>query len=146
MNKTINLKGSLTGFFLVMATLNVAAQKINEQELKVNVADISSATSKLMSIKPVTFEYDLKKYNNLKFPAGTQYGFMADKLKPEFPDLVNEQAKSYSAGKNAVKIAKYDEVQNEKLIPVLVAALQEQQEMIISLKKEMEDMKAAGQK
>lgn len=125
----------------MMTSLDSSAQKISEQELKTNVTDISSATAKVMNLKAVTFQYDVKKYNNLKFPAGMQYGLLAEQVKPEFPELVNERAKSYSAGKNAFRVAKYDEVENAQLIPVLVAAIQEQQEQISLLKKELENLK-----
>lgn len=136
--------GALTGFFLLGAALDSTAQKISEKDLKVNIADISNATTKVMNLKAVTFEYDIKKYNNLKFPTGLQYGLMTEQAKPEFPGLVNERAKSYSFGKNAFRVAKYDEIEHAQLIPVLVAAIQEQQEQIQLLKKEVEDLK--GQK
>lgn len=141
MNRNIIITGALAGVFLMMTSLDSSAQKISEQELKTNVTDISSATAKVMNLKAVTFQYDVKKYNNLKFPAGMQYGLLAEQVKPEFPELVNERAKSYSAGKNAFRVAKYDEVENAQLIPVLVAAIQEQQEQISLLKKELENLK-----
>jgi len=141
MKTSIQLKGALAGIFLVAAALNSNAQKINEQELKVKVADITSATAKLNSLKPVTFEYDLKKYPSLKLPAGNQYGFLTGALKSQYPDLVTETSKLYAAGKNNDAVAKYDEVATAKLIPVLVAAIKEQQQEIELLKREIEQLK-----
>lgn len=123
------------------AALNSNAQKINEQDLKVMVADISSPTAKLMSLKPVTFQYDLKKFSFLKLPAGSQFGFLAANVQPIFPEMVSENLASYAAGKNNSNPAKYEEVQNDKLIPVLVAAIKEQQEEINALKREIEHLK-----
>lgn len=141
MKPSIKLKGAFAGIILMAAALNSSAQKINEQDLKVKVADITSSTAKLMSLKPVTFEYDLKKYPLLKLPAGNQYGFLAGNVQPQFPGMVTEIAKNYPSGKNNSAVARYDKVENAQLIPVLVAAIKEQQEAIELLKKEIAEMK-----
>lgn len=129
------------GLLLCVATLTSSAQKINEQELKVNIGKIANSTEHLKNLEPVTFKYDVSKYKNLKLPAGAQYGFMASNVQTEFPDMVYEASKSYDAGKNNSKIARYNEVQTEHLIPVLVAAIKEQQAEIELLKKEVELLK-----
>jgi len=141
MKTSIKLKGAFAGILLMTAALNSSAQKINEQDLKVKVANITSAAAKLNSLKPVTFEYDLKKYPSLKLPTGNQYGFLTEDIKTQHPELVTETAKIYSSGKNNTAVAKYDEVVTAKLIPVLVAAIKEQQEQIELLKREVEQLK-----
>lgn len=141
MKLSIFLKSVTAGFFFMAVALNSNAQKINEQDLKVKVMDITSPTAKLMSLKPVTFQYDLKKFSYLTLPAGNQFGFLAANVQPLFPEMVSETSKSYASGKNNANIAQYEEVQNEKLIPVLVAAIKEQQEEINLLKREIEHLK-----
>lgn len=131
------LKTSLIGALLITVTLKVAAQKIDGQDLKINVAEIGNSSATLMKLKPVTFQYDLKKYPELKLSAGKKYGFLANDLKMEFPELVAESAKSYTSGKNNVKTVRYDEVQQDHLIPLLVAAVKEQQLEIDKLKREL---------
>lgn len=135
-------KGSAMGLLLGIASLTASAQKINEQELKVNVGKISNSTQHLKNLEPVTFQYDVNKYKHLKLPAGEQYGFMASNVQPEFPAMVYEASKVYEAGKNNAKVARYNEVQTENLIPVLVAAIKEQQAEIELLKKEVQLLKA----
>ncbi|MBB5440440.1 hypothetical protein HDC92_004141 [Pedobacter sp. AK017] len=135
-------KGSVMGLLLGVASLTASAQKINEQELKVNVGKISNSTQHLKNLEPVTFQYDVNKYKHLKLPAGEQYGFMASNVQPEFPAMVYEASKVYEAGKNNAKVARYNEVQTENLIPVLVAAIKEQQAEIELLKKEVQLLKA----
>ncbi|MFA4868583.1 MAG: tail fiber domain-containing protein [Pedobacter sp.] len=135
------LKCSVTGLLLGAATLTASAQKINEQELKVNVGKIANSTQHLKNLEPVTFNYDVSKYKHLKLPAGAQYGFMASNVQTEFPEMVYEASKVYDAGKNSSKVAKYSEVQTENLIPVLVAAIKEQQAEIELLKKEVRQLK-----
>lgn len=131
------IKGSAMALLLSSAMLSVNAQKIDEQELKVNVGKIANSTQHLQNLEPVTYNYDLNKYKHLKLPAGEQYGFLASNVQSEFPAMVYEASKSYEAGKNNSKIAKYNEVQIENLIPVLVAAIKEQQAEIEQLKKEV---------
>lgn len=135
------LKPSLTGVLLITGALHVSAQKLSEQELKTNVNEITNSTSTLMKLKPVTFQYDLKKYPGLKLSAGKKYGFVAADLQAEFPELVTESVKTYSAGKNNLKTVQYTEVAQANLIPLLVAAVKEQQEEIELLKKELELLK-----
>jgi hypothetical protein len=127
--------------FLSALTCSVKAQKINEQDLKVKVAGISSPTARLMTLKPVTFQYDNKKFGFLKLPEGNQFGFITASVQPVFPDLVAKNFAVYSLGKNNTVSANYDDVDHQKLIPVLVAAIQEQQEEINLLKKEIEQLK-----
>ena len=134
-------KGAVLGILLSAAALSVNAQKIEEQELKVNVDKISNSTEHLKNLEPVTFKYDVQKYKHLKLPAGEQYGFLASNVQSEYPAMVYEATKIYDQGKNNSKVARYSEVQSENLIPVLVAAIKEQQAEIDLLKKELNLLK-----
>ena len=135
------IKGSAMGLLLSAFTFSVQAQQIDEQELKINVAKIGSPRAQLNSLEPVSFRYDVDKYKHLQLPKGQQFGFLASNVKSEFPTLVYEASKMYPAGKNATKIAKYNEVHTEELIPVLVAAIKEQQAEIDLLRKEVQQLK-----
>lgn len=141
MNKSI-IKLTLIALFVSLSTIAVKAQKIDEKELKVNVDKITNSTDQLRKLQPVTFNYDVNKYKHLSLPSGNQYGFIASNVESEFPHLVYEASKVYTASKNTSKVAKYNEVNTESLIPVLVAAINEQQEQIDLLKKELELLKA----
>lgn len=135
-------KGAVMSLLLSACAITASAQKIDEQELKVNIGKISNSTRQLTKLEPVTFRYDVNKYKHLKLPAGEQYGFLASNVQPEFPAMVYEAAKVYESGKNNSKVAKYNEVQTADLIPVLVAAIKEQQAEIELLKQEVQLLKA----
>lgn len=141
MKYKILVKTAALGLVLTASAMSVNAQKINEKELKVNVDKISTATQQLKNLEPVTFNYDTKKFNYLQLPTGGQYGFLVSNVLPEFPQMVTEVSKQYNAGKNDSKVVKYNEVQSENLIPVLVAAIKEQQAEIELLKKELNLLK-----
>lgn len=142
MYNLISKKSAMLCFFLFVCVTTLSAQSIKEDELKVNVDKISNSTEQLKKLEPVTFKYDVDKFKHLKLPAGNQYGFLASNVKPEFPNMVYEASKVYTSGKNSSKVAKYSEVQTENLIPVLVAAIKEQQAQIDLLTKEINLLKA----
>lgn len=135
------IKGSLAGLLMSVCVLNANAQKIEEDQLKVNVSKITNSTQQLKNLEPVTYKYDVGNYKYLKLPSGSQYGFLASNVQPEFPDMVYENSKVYNASKNVSKVAKYTDVQLESLIPVMVAAIKEQQAEIERLKQEINLLK-----
>lgn len=143
MKNPLNLKGPALGFLIAICGFTASAQKIEEQNLKVNVTELSSPLQQLKDLKPVTFKYDNTKFKHLNLSGTTQYGFLASNVQSQFPGIVYEASKVYESGKNNSKVAKYDEVNNEALIPILVAAIKEQQAQIELLKSELNQMKKA---
>lgn len=134
-------KGAGIGLLFTAFTLSANAQKIDEQQLKIKIGKIENSTQHLKNLEPVTFKYDVDKYKYLKLPVGEQYGFLASNVRPEFPEMVYEASKVYNEGKNNSKVARYNEVNTESMIPLLVAAIKEQQAEIELLKKELNILK-----
>ena len=134
-------KSAFCGLLLFACALTANAQKIDEKELKVEVQKVSGATQQLVSLEPVKFRYDIKKYKYLNLPEGNQYGFLSNNVQTALPDLVHETSKQVPAGKNNTKVASYDEVDSKDLIPLLVGAIKEQQAQIEQLKTEVEQLK-----
>ncbi|MES2457973.1 MAG: tail fiber domain-containing protein [Bacteroidota bacterium] len=134
-------KGLVLGLLSGICALSASAQTINEKDLKLEVGTISDSKNKLLQLEPVRFTYDLKKFKHLNFPSGEQYGFLANDVKAVFPALVHEKSKQYPAGKNSTKVATYNEVSHQELIPILVAAVKEQQAEIEALKKALNQLK-----
>lgn len=143
MKHTSILKGAAVAALIGISALSASAQQIEEQTLKTNVAEISNSMEYLKSLKPVTYRFDSAKFKHLKLPQYTQYGFLANQTKSAYPDLVFEAVKPYTSGKNSTSVARYDEVQKDSLIPILVAAVKEQQAQIDRLKAELEQLKKA---
>ncbi|MCK9626634.1 MAG: tail fiber domain-containing protein [Bacteroidales bacterium] len=92
---------------------------------KKNVANLSSASSleKIMALNPVTYEWKVDDYPELKFTEGTQLGFIAQDMEKVIPEVVTTDNDGYKG------------ISYEKIIPVLTSAMQEQQEQIEQLKK-----------
>jgi hypothetical protein len=136
-------KVSMVGILLSAVAFGANAQNIEENELKIGVGKISNSTQQLVNLQPVTFKYDVQKFKHLNLPAGEQYGFLASDMAAAFPGLVKQTAKQYPAGKNNHKVATYSEVDTKELIPVLVAAIKEQQAEIENLKLQLNQLKKA---
>ncbi|MGV3504941.1 MAG: tail fiber domain-containing protein [Adhaeribacter sp.] len=113
------------------------AQQVPDQELKKNVMPVQNALSYIQQLEPKKFEYNTSKYAKLKLPAGQQYGFLADNMQKVLPELVDSRSQSYLVGKNAYKNATYQHYDLESLIPILVGAIQEQQQQIDQLKRQL---------
>ncbi len=135
------LRGTAMAFLMLIGLSKTNAQQLNEQELKVNIQDIRNSIEQLKQLTPVTFDYDIQKFSKLNLPQGNQYGFLASEVKSLLPGITRESSQVYSPGKNTTKVAKYDSVNSESLIPLLVAAIKEQQQQIESLQKELDALK-----
>ncbi|MFD1770505.1 tail fiber domain-containing protein [Sphingobacterium suaedae] len=135
------IKGIVTLGLAFGLTYSASAQQVNENELKINVTKIANSTQQLKNLEPVAFQYNTQKFKNLELPAGNQYGFLASNVETVFPDMIQTSSKVYHASKNSSKVAKYAEVDQESLIPVLVAAIKEQQEQIEALRKEVAELR-----
>jgi len=137
---------TLKTIVIIISILGIAqaasAQQINEKELKVNVQSISKPFAVLNSLEPITFNYNTDKYKAFELPKVKQFGFTTERASQE---VIQTQSKIYKTGKNSTKAIKYDEVNNESLIPVLVAAIKEQQAEIEALRKELENLKKAAE-
>lgn len=134
-------KGLAMGLLLSGCAITASAQKINENELKLDVQRITGSTQQLMKLDPVKFRYDLNTFRHLGLPEGQRYGFLSADVKNVFPGLVLEMQKQIPSGKNSHKTVSFQEVDHQHIVPVLVAALKEQQAEIELLKKEVSQLK-----
>jgi hypothetical protein len=137
--KTMRL---VTSLLLTIGANSASAQRIDEQQLKTVIAEISNPMQYLESLKPITFKYDSSKFKDLKLSTATQHGFLAQDLRLQHPELVFEAFQTFPAGKGNTKTVRYDEVYSKSLIPILVAAVKEQQAQIEALKQQLNQMKA----
>ena len=117
------------------------SQTVTDIELKKNVTSINEPLQKLAQLNPKTFEYNTEKYRHLKLGGGVKYGFIAEELEQIFPDLVQRRNISYMFGKNTYRDTQIKSVDEASLIPVLVAAIQQQQQQIEKLTQEVETLK-----
>lgn len=121
-----NLDGQLTvtGNASVEGTLEVNTMTTpSDIRLKKEISEIPASLQKIMQLKPKTYYLKDKASNGLR-----QYGFIAQELEAILPEMVHNNAEGMKS------------VNYQQLIPLLTAALQEQQATIERLEKRLADL------
>lgn len=133
-----NLK-KLIAVIVLFGTSQVSfGQQVPDQVLKKNIAPVENALAYVQQLEPKKFEYNTDRYHKLNLPAGRQYGFLAEEVQKVLPELVRSESHSYMVGKNTYRNATLKNTDLESLIPLLVAAIKEQQQQIEELKRQLE--------
>jgi ABC-type enterochelin transport system substrate-binding protein len=133
----MKLQISLIAFAIAGFALQTNAQTVKQTKQ----APITNALSTVVKLDPITFSYDQNWADQLKINSGSQNGFDLEALAKTAPNLVINQQRNYTSGKNATKTAVVQKVDYEALMPLLVGSIKEQQKQIEALKAELSDLK-----
>jgi len=114
--RTLQIDGSLT-------IVSIATP--SDIRFKKDVHTLKSALDKVLKLRGVTYEWDKDKVHGAGFPGGRQIGLIAQEVEKELPELVHTDSNGY-------KSLSYD-----KLGPVLIEAVKEQQKEITDEKDEI---------
>jgi hypothetical protein len=116
----------------------------SDQNLKKDIAEFGEALSVIGKLKPkyYTFRND-GKYAKLNLPKGTHYGLIAQELETILPDMVRTTKHKLYKDKPedkseevTIKAVNYTE-----LIPIVIKAMQEQQEVINQQQQQIDALK-----
>jgi hypothetical protein len=139
--------GAYTGTFIIGSTITADASNTTFVEalksegdvtafwssdirLKDNVRPIEDALFKIQQIRGITFEWNDKLGDKAHLPAGTtDIGVVAQDVQKVLPEIVKERKDGYLG------------VRYERMIPLLVEGIKEQQEQIEQLKRQIEEIK-----
>ncbi len=113
----------------------------SDSKLKENLKDVTGILDQVMQLSPKSYNFKTKKYDYVNLAWGNHYGFTAQDMEEVFPDLVGTASVPKSDDKDPV-MEEFKTVNYIELIPILTGAIQEQQEMIMEMKKEIEELKA----
>jgi hypothetical protein len=129
--------------FILFVTISTAtfAQKVSDSSIKTNTTPVANSLSYITQLQPVSYEYNRGEYKQLNLPAGKQYGFIANDAKLIVPSAVSNRHNWYTVGKGSQRTITTTEVDLEKLVPLLVGSVKEQQAEIEKLKIEVEQLK-----
>ncbi len=118
----------------------------SDRTLKEGIAPLESTLSKLLAMNVVSYQY--RQDTGLFLPTGTHYGVIAQELEPLFPELVSQNTAripnldAADAGPSTSTTSiEFKSVNYTEMIPVLIKAIQEQQQQIEVLKAEIERLK-----
>ncbi|PIQ22344.1 MAG: hypothetical protein COW65_03730 [Cytophagales bacterium CG18_big_fil_WC_8_21_14_2_50_42_9] len=131
---------------LVLTHGSLAQHTLPDAQIKTNVSSITNALEYINALQPKRFEYNTHAFQQLKLPRGGYYGFMAEEFKQVFPFMVSTKPTFFTTGKNTQRTALIQEIDMEKLVPVLVGAIQEQQVLIQQLQEELTSLKEQMQR
>lgn len=107
----------------------------SDAQLKLNVATETDALSRIMLVRPVTYNFDVAQYKELNLSPEKQHGFIAQELARIFPEVVKESRFSIPGSDGLESTSKtFLSVNYPGLISILFRGIQEQQEQITTLR------------
>ena len=130
---------SWAGFFQG-SVFTTGVFQTSDESLKTNVENLEDATSVLMSLQPRKYHFNVDQYPQMNLPSGEQMGFMAQDLAEVLPSLVRSNstiAELDSLGNVVQEEVPFMCVNYTGLIPLIVAASQEQQATIQNLQTQL---------
>ncbi|MCB0809519.1 MAG: tail fiber domain-containing protein [Flavobacteriales bacterium] len=112
----------------------------SDAALKDNVEDLQDGLDQLMQLQPRTYDFTASAPSSMGLPTGQQMGLIAQEVETVFPGLVKElihPAELDSLGNVIEGPLYYKAVNYTGLIPVLIAALQDQQDRMDQLEADL---------
>jgi hypothetical protein len=107
---------------------------VSDAKFKSDVKDLTSALDKINLLSPKSYTLNQEQYQGLNFGKSFEYGFIAQDIEKVFPELVKDctaPVNPYAIGEQpSLDPFTYKAVNYTGLIPVLTAAIQEQQTII----------------
>ena len=124
---------SSTGI-LRMANDIVAFYSFSDKRLKKNVKSTKNNLDKILSLRPVEYEWKQGPREGVK-----EIGLIAQEVEKVVPEVVREIARHDD---EKIEGVNYKQVDYEHLVSTLIGAMQEQQDQINDLKKEIQTLKS----
>lgn len=108
---------------------------LSDQKFKENLRPVEGALATIRQLRPYQFTFiDHPRFTHLHLPGGRHYGFLAQDVQTVLPELVKEavhpSAEVLQGEQATGEPTRYLGYNPTELIPLLVKALQEQQELI----------------
>jgi len=123
----------VTGAGVINAT-STTITAISDQRLKENIQNIDVGLNAVLALKPRKFDWKAGKGKDKK----GDRGWIAQEFEQVFPDMISTWKDEPPEGEEPYKAI------NADLIPVLVAAIQEQQALITKLQADVAALKGAS--
>ncbi len=152
--------GSYAGYFLGDVYISGVMTVTSDERTKKDVEDVEGALAMVRQLEGKS--YNFKSDTDMSLPTGRQFGFMAQELEQVFPELVKNttspgtpiedqlteeeiESGDIPADKMTPETT-FKSVNYMGMIPILVEAIKEQQDLIEQQQTEIEALKAAIRK
>jgi hypothetical protein len=127
----------------ISSTADVIAYASSDMRMKDNVVTISNPLDKIKQIRGVYFDWNDKgprwtKEGSTLYPNGKKHdiGVIAQEVQKVLPEIVSERTKMAGEGMEGMLAVDY-----EKMVPLLIEGIKEQQTMIEDLQKQIDKLK-----
>ncbi|CAG0983592.1 MAG: hypothetical protein HND27_03405 [Bacteroidetes bacterium] len=118
---------------------------ISDRKMKNHIENLNiNAIETIMKLKPKEYEYRYNEYSFMNLPTTKQWGFIAQEVEEVIPEMIREVGFPGNVDENGKVIneeVKMKGVNYDRLYPLLIKAIQEQQIQIEELKKQVEELK-----
>jgi hypothetical protein len=126
-----------------------AYRNVSDRKFKQDIQPVKHGLEQVLKLKPSVYTFKTSEYKGMQLPKGRQIGLVADEIKEVFPELVSQAVHPAEYDKeDRTKIispeVKYEGVNYQGLIPVLIASVQqlnEKDKEIDALKAEMAELR-----
>lgn len=114
----------------------------SDKRLKENIRNMSNTMQDIMKLRPTTYHFDTKysEYSYLNLADELQFGLIAQEVEEVFPNLVRQSEEFDEEGKP--RGFELYAINYTALVPVLIAGMQEQQEVIEENEVQNQDLQA----
>lgn len=119
-----------------------AITSVSDKRFKDNIKDMNNALATLAALHPKTYTFNTAKYPHMGLSDGNQYGLIAQEVEQVLPELVQSSIAPQVAepsGSIVQDTIQFKSVNYIGLIPIMISAIQEQQQTIDSLKEVIND-------
>ncbi len=137
-----NYAGYFNGNVHVTGTLT----NPSDIKLKKDISPLKGSLNKILKLKPKEYFYKTDEFKSMQLPKTKKAGLIAQEVETIFPELVSEEVmpgKDVDEKGNKIpaeklkKPEKYKSINYIELIPILIDAMQEQQEEIDIMKSQL---------
>ena len=132
------------GYFLGNV-LSTGAYQISDARFKSNIIEVQNGLNTIMQLNPKSYEYKREEFDFMNLPEGIQHGFLAQEIEKLLPELVNDSFQPYekpSSNTEEGQGFRFKALNYTGLVPILVSAVQEQQEVIKDLEARISQLEA----
>lgn len=140
----INWAGYFAGD--VLSTSGVYAT--SDRKFKNDIKPLRGGLSIINQLKPSVYTFKTDEFKQMNLPEGSQFGLIADEVQSILPNAVKKAVQpalyenhDEKNGKKLSEEVEFSAVNYTEMIPILIAAVQEQHTIITNLQKQIEKLK-----
>lgn len=127
------------GYFNGRTFCNAGVWTSSDAKLKTNVKSETDALTKIMQLRPATYNYKKADFPGMSLPTTLQHGFIAQEMETVFPEFVTDVKgpKGFDKAGKLEGMMDFKAINYTALIPVLTSAIQQQQQQLETQKQEL---------